>query len=148
MHIPPKIHLLSTIQTGVVYYLAEEFETSTEPHFFVLLNKEPRTDECLLLVCASSQVEKRKQIRQKLGFPSETLVFISPTEFPLFTKDTVIDCNSVFEKNTHFLIERMEQDKLKICSEIMPNLIVEKLIQGVLASSQVTRRIKKMLSKA
>jgi len=146
MEIPPNARILATIKTGSVYYFEEEELTSDEPHYFVVLNKNPRTEEFLILVCASSQVEKRQQIAQRLGFPSETQVLISPPEFPIFSIDTIVDCNRVFEKTSQTLIEKLEQNKLKVCSEMMPDDILQKLITGVLASSQISEKIKLMLS--
>jgi len=93
MDISARIRVLGGIQTGSVYYFEEEQLTSDEAHYFVVLNQSPRTEDLLILVCASSQVEKRKEVIKKLQFPPETLVFISPEEYPIFTKDTVIDCN-------------------------------------------------------
>jgi len=146
MDILPSVRILVTIKTGSVYYFEEEELTSVEPHYFVVLNKNPRTEEFLILVCASSQIEKRQQIAQRLGFPSETQVLISPSEFSIFSVDTIIDCNRVFEKTSQTLIEKLEQNKLKVCTEMMPDGILQKLITGVLASSQVSEKIKLMLS--
>ena len=146
MDIPAHVRILATIKTGVVYYFEEEQLLSKEPHYFVVLNKEPHTEEFLILVCASSQVEKRQQTIQKLGFLRETLVFVSSSEYSLFTKDTVIDCNRVFEKTARSLIEKLEQNQLKVCPEVMSELIVQKLIRGIAASTQVSGKIKKMLA--
>ena len=83
---------------------------------------------------------------QRLGFPQETLVFVSPSEYPTFSKDTVIDCNRVFEKTSQTLIEKLDQNKLKVCTEIMSDTILQKLIRGILASTQISEKIKRMLS--
>lgn len=146
MDISPSVRILATIKTGSVYYFEEEELTSNEPHFFVVLNRNPRTEEFLILVCASSQIERRKQIIQRLGFPQETLVFVLPSEYPIFSKDTVIDCNRVFEKTSQTLIEKLEQNKLKVCTEIMPDTILQKLTEGILASTQISKKVKRMLS--
>ncbi len=145
MKIPAHIRILATIQPGSIYYFEEEQLSSPEPHYFIVLNKDPLTEEFLILVCASSQVEKRRQIAIKLGFPKETLVFVSPSECSLFTKDTVIDCNRVFEKTSQSLIEKLEQENLKVCAEVIATEIIAKLIQGVLASSQVSEKIQQLL---
>ena len=146
MDISARIRILATIKTGSVYYFQEEKLLSSESHYFVVLNNNPRTEEFLILVCASSQIEKRQRIIQKLGFPQETLVFISPTHYQIFKKDTVIDCNSVFEKTSSFLIEKLEQGKLKVCREVMPETIIKNLVQGVLASNQISEKVKRMLT--
>ena len=145
MYISPRIRILATIKTGSVYYFQDEELSSADSHYFVVLNKDPRTEEFLILVCASSQIEKRRHIIQKLGFPQETLVFVSPVHYKIFRKDTVIDCNRVFEKTSASLIEKLEQDKLRVCSEMMPESIIKSLIQGVLASNQISEKVKRML---
>src|ERR1700733_11756644 len=144
MEIPADIRILASIRTGSVYYFEEESLSSQEPHFFVVLNKNPKTEEFLILVCASSQVKKRQDQHKKLGFPPETLVLISPAEYSLFTKLTVIDCNRAFEKTAQSLIEKLKSGKLKVCTEMMPENIVGKIIQGVLASTQVTEKVQDM----
>ena len=146
MDIPSSIRILATIKTGSVYYFEEEQLSSDEPHYFIVLNQNPRTEEFLIFVCASSQVEKRKQIIQRLGFPRETLVFVSPSEYPIFFKDTVVDCNRVFEKTSQTLIEKLDQNKLKVCTEIISDAILQKLIKGILASTQISEKIKCMLA--
>jgi len=134
-----------TIETGSVYYFKEKGISSTEPHYFIVLNKNPRTEEFLMLVCASSQVEKRKRIIKFLGFPEKTLVVVSPSEYPTFTKDSVTDCNRIFEKTIQSLIEKLEKGQLQPCEALMPKEVVQKLISGALASNQVSEKVRKML---
>jgi len=144
MDIPACIQILASIRTGSVYYFEEESFPSREPHYFIVLNKNPRTDSLLILVCASSQVEKRKEIAKRLGFSPETLVVISPSDFSLFKKQTIIDCNRALEKTSQSLIEKLEQGKLKICTELVPSSIVEKLIKGVLAARKYQKKSSKL----
>lgn len=145
MEISARLRILGSIQTGSVYYFEEEQLSSDEPHYFVVLNRSPRTEDFLMLVCASSKVEKRVAIAERLGFPKETLVFLTPLECKLFSKDTVIDCNSVFEKTAQSIIEKLEQKKLKVCTESLPEDLIPKLIAGVLASPQISEKVKRML---
>ena len=145
MDISARIQILASIQTGSVYYFEDEELTSAEPHYFIVLNKSPRSEDFLILVCASSQVEKRRKIIKKLGFPENTLAFVSHSDYPLFKKETVIDCNRAFEKTADALIGKLENNKLKVCTEMMPKQIVQSLIEGVIASSQVKEKIKQVL---
>lgn len=145
MEITSRIRILATIKTGSVYYFEEDELSSDEPHYFVILNKNPLTEEFFILVCASSNVEKRRRIIRLLGLPQETLVFVSPSECSIFSRDTVIDCNRVFEKGSEALIKKLDENKLKICTEVMPCDILQKLIAGVSASPQISPKIKLML---
>lgn len=142
---PPKIHILATVKTGSVYYFEEERLSSSEPHYFIVVNKSPKSDEVLLLVCASSQVEKRKNAIKKLNFAEETLVLVSPKECPCFTKDTAIDCNTVLEKTSQSVIEKLSNGKLRVCPDEIPGDIVKKLVNGVLISNQVSEDIKALV---
>ena len=75
-----------------------------------------------------------------------TLVVVSPSEYPLFKKETIIDCNRSFEKTAQSLIDKLERGKLRVCTELMSSGIVQKLVRGVLASMQTTEKVKKILS--
>ena len=140
--IPPHVRLLSTLKTGSVYYFEEERLSSSTPHYFIVLNKEPVDDTVLFLVCASSQVEKRKNAIEKLGFAPETLVIVSVGECDCFDKETAIDCNTIFEKTTSSVIEKLTNGNLRICPTTIPEAIVAKLVAGALTSNQVSEAIK------
>ncbi|MBT9548479.1 MAG: hypothetical protein IV090_24005 [Candidatus Sericytochromatia bacterium] len=147
MEIPPRIQILATLKSGSVYYFEEESPqfSSSEPHYYVVVNHDPQTEELLILVCATSQIEKRRERIQALGYPEETLVFVSPQDYPLFTKNTVFDCNTAFEKTVQALVDKCERGKLRVCTELMPDLIIQKLREGLKSSPKITRKIKKML---
>lgn len=136
---------MTTVKTGSVYYFEEEKLSSPEPHYFIVVNKAPKSDKILILVCASSQIEKRKAVVEKLGFPKETLIIVSPQECPCFTKETAIDCNSIIEKSHQSVIEKLDNKKLRVCPEEISDTIVQKLVQGVLASNQVSEEIKALV---
>ena len=144
-NIPAHIRILATLKTGSVYYFEEERLSSKEPHYFIVLNKEPRTDSVLFLVCGSSQIEKRKNAIQKLGFPKETLVIVSPAECPCFSKETAIDCNTIIDKRIESVIEKLNLKELRICDESIPDKIVKKLVRGALMSTQIQEVVKKCI---
>lgn len=143
--IPANVQILATIKRGTVYYLKDENFSSNEPHFFVVLNKNPRDNTILILACATSQIEKRKKNAQKLNFPPETLIEVSPSDFNLFSKNTLFDCNCVVERNMQSIIDKLSKKELKICSAEMPEKIISSLVSGVLLSSQVSEGNKKII---
>lgn len=109
-----KLHCISEkIETGSVYYFQEERLSSDEPHYFVVLNRNPHIEEFLILACISSQVEKRKRIAKFLRFPEETLVMVSPLKYSMLKKESVIDCNNIFERSIQSLIDKLEKNNLK-----------------------------------
>jgi len=147
VEIPFDIQVLATLQSGSVYYFQEDARdfSSTAPHYFVVVNIEPQTEELLILVCASSQVARRQEAIKRLGYPEETLVLMTSEDYEHFTKETVIDCNRVFLKTTREIIDKGQQGKLRICSEKMPSKIVKQLQSGLIASPKISRKVKNML---
>jgi len=143
--IPANVHILTTIKRGTVYYFREENFSSVEPHYFVVLNKNPSNNSVIILVCATSQIEKRKRRAQILNFPIETLVEVSPSDFSLFSKNTIFDCNCVIEKNVQSIIDKLSKKQLIICSTQMPEKIMSLLVAGVLRSSQISEQNKKII---
>src|SRR5258708_30923466 len=94
VNIPWKIRL--TLRCGTVYYFQHRDLTSAEPHYFIVVNNDPLTDQVLLLAVASSKIETVRQRRRAL--PAETLVEISPVEYGEFKLSSIMDCNPVFRK--------------------------------------------------
>lgn len=138
---PPRADLNATIKPGSVYYFPDISLTSSDPHYFIVLNKNPLTDRILLLVCSSSQlhaVRKRRELRP------ETVVEISPLEYPDFTKDSIVDCNTVFEKSIRELQRKYDSRQLRVQAVISPN-ILEKLRDAVLESDMVDGEVQDML---
>lgn len=142
MEIPPEVQIKSTIRLGSVYYFAEESLHSPEPHYFIVLNIDPQEDTVILLVCASSQIDK--VIKRRQTCPSDTLIKIAPNQYPDFKVASIIDCNIVFKQTIDQLIEKLANKKLRLKTEMKPDL-VKQLRQGVLVSPLVENRIKSLL---
>ena len=85
--IPPEVQIKATIKPGSVYYFSEDTFFSDEPHYFIVINKNPQSDIVILLVCSSSQIRKTKFRRR--GLPG-TLVEIRKEQYEEFTRDSII----------------------------------------------------------
>ena len=142
MDIPPEVALKATIHPGSVYYFPHDSFYSPDSHFFVVINIDPLSENVILLVCSSSQIDKVKK-RNKYN-PAETLVEIRQEEYSDFTCDSILDCNTVFEKSIDSLAGLLETNRLKIKTE-MDITIVEKLRKGAIASRSVSTKIKQQL---
>jgi len=140
--VPPEVAIKATIKSGSVYYFVEESFSSHEPHYFIVLNRTPIKDNVILLVCASSKIEK--VTRRRLHCPSETLVSISPVQYAVFKYETIIDCNNVFEKPIDHLVDKLAQGKLRSEDEMAP-ILVANLREGVIASPLIEEYIKELL---
>jgi hypothetical protein len=138
---PSRFDLRATIQPGSVYYFYDSNLTSSDPHYFIILNKNPLTDRILLLVCSSSQLQA---VRKRRALRPETVVEISPLEYSDFTRDSIVDCNTVFEKSTGELQRKYDSRQLRVQAVIGPD-ILEKLRDAVLESDMVDGEVQDML---
>ena len=139
--IPPEI-IRASIKTGSVYYFSEDSFSTADPHYFVVLNCNPRTSEVIILGCASSQIEKTLMRRSYCS--PETLVLITPDEYDEFSETSIFDCNRTINRTIDEIMQKYSDGKLKIKTE-MNNTLVDRLKQAVIASNQIEPRIKALL---
>lgn len=140
--IPPEVQIRATIRVGSVYKFVEEALQSDKPHYFIVLNN-PIIDKVVLLVYCSSKIKKIKRWRKNL---KGTLVEIKKDEYSDFTRDSIVDCNTIFEKTVENIIQKLEKNELKQNKE-MDLSTVEKIKQAVIISPLVDNRIKELLQK-
>jgi len=143
--IPSKIQIRSTIKSGSVYYFPEETFDSSGAHYFIVLNTNPQTDTVLILVCASSRMNKVRKRRRTC--PRKTLIEITSKQYSGFSRNSIIDCNRIVEKTTEQLIDKLSKGKLRMEAEMGLSL-VNQIIEGVMESPLIEQRIKKMLQGA
>ena len=142
IEIPAELQIKATIRPGSVFYFVDETFPSEEPHYFIVLNKNPANDKNLIMVCSSSQIEKVK-IR-RVGLSLDTLVEIKKDNYIEFTKDSIVDCNHVFSYSFDQLIIKLKKNELKLKSYVSEEL-VEKLRNAVISSPLVENELKKLL---
>lgn len=136
--IPPEI-IRASIKPGSVYYFHEVRYSSDKEHYFVVININPRTDEIILLACASSQLTNVNP-----NCPAETLVIITPEEYSGFHVPSIFDCNHIWEQSVDVITRKYSNNELSIKPE-MDIRIVECLRHAAIASDQIAPRIKSML---
>jgi hypothetical protein len=135
VEIPAEVRIKATVRPGSVYYFsAYEFSTD-EPHYFIVINRNPLTDEVLLLVWASSQVEK---VRRRRANQPGTLVEIEPAQYPAFSRTSVIDCNNVLKKSLDEIVLRLNCGQLKVKPD-MPLSLIEQIREALRRSPIIDR---------
>ena len=135
-------HIKSTITAGSVYYYHESDISSPKQHNFIVINIDPSRDSVIFLLCCSSQVENTRRLRS--GYPSETLVELTPIQYSKLSKDTIVDCNDVFEHTIEEIARMFSKKKLEERSPLDLRL-VEKLRQGIILSPIVDKWIKEAI---
>jgi len=139
--IPPEI-IKASIKAGSVYYFKTDYLKSEKRHFFIVLNANPKTDEVIILTCASSKIQNTKLIRKYCA--PETLVIITPEQYDGFSVQSIVDCNSIIPESLSNIARKYELNELKVKPE-MDIRLVRKIRRGILASNQVPPRFKAIL---
>jgi hypothetical protein len=140
--IPPEAlgkWLRATIKAGSVYKFSEETFSSTDPHFFIVLNPTPQTDPFIALVCASSQIEKVRRRRNHLS--QETLVRINPNQYVDFTKPSIVDGNEVHRRTIEELEIKIRKGELEI-KAVMDMALIKRIRAAVMLSRMVEEEVK------
>ena len=126
-YIDPEIRLKSLLKPGSVFlFVNEDFKApSPDPHFHVVVNFNPLTEEVVLLVCATSQRDKRKAFVAGRGIPEETLVEVTPDDYDRLSTDTIFDCNTVYTRTLSELTEMYVSGELSIKPNLDENLLTK-----------------------
>ncbi len=131
-----------SLRRGTVYYFQHRELLSEASHYFVVMNGDPLRDTVLLLAVASSQMDKIRERRRNL--PAETLVEVAPHEYEGFTKNTMIDCNQVFELDRAELVSRFQAKSIRSHPDL-PLDILNRVRDGILASPRVDEAYKEFI---
>ena len=79
MEIPDDLLFKICYKQGSVFYFADEELSSQEPHFFIVLNHSPSSQQVFILAVSSHQV--LKSYYRRPNEPIETLIEINPSEY-------------------------------------------------------------------
>ncbi|MFH1477846.1 MAG: hypothetical protein ABIH24_10230 [Verrucomicrobiota bacterium] len=129
-----------TLRCGTVYYFLDRQFSSSQPHYFIVVNADPLADETLLFVVCASDLEK--VARRRRGLPPETLVLINRGEYHEFRCDTIVDCNHVLEHPASLLSEKKKAGDLGEYLDKFPAAVLKKIIIGIHKSPTVKPEIK------
>ena len=135
------LELRLALRPGSVYYFQSRELTSGQPHFFVVVNRDPISTKRVLLTIVTSKVEA---VRRRNRDRAETFIEISPTDYKELKVDSAIDCNVVIEKPLLELVGMVQRNEVRYHRDL-PVQIFAKLKAAVLASSVVAPEIKELL---
>ncbi len=124
-----------------MFYFRSRELTSAEPHFFVVINRDPLGTELLLLTIVTSNVSG---VRVRNRTRMETVVEITPAEYREFKVPSAIDCNSIFEKPLSELAEMIRRKEVRYHDDLPP-IIFARVRAAVLASPAVSDELKEMI---
>ena len=140
--IDPKLQL--TLREGSVYYFTERSLTSAEPHYFVVVNSNPIEQELLLLGVVTSKVAEVKQRRRD---SAESLVEISPRDFEIFRKLSIVDCNDLKQVQLVEFNGRFLRNEICYFDKDLPASLRNAVRRAIHASPIVPDEIKALVAK-
>jgi hypothetical protein len=135
------LELRAGLRAGSVFYFRSRELTSREPHFFIVVNREPVRNELLLVTIVTSNIA---DVRTRNRTRMETVVEITPNEYSEFTRLSAVDCNVVLEKPLAELAGMVRRKEVRYHRDLPPN-IFEKIRAAVLASPLVADELKDMI---
>ena len=131
------------LQRGTMFYATSRSVTSPTPHFFIVLNKKSYEQTGIVVSVVTSQIENRKKLAARYGFPASTIVTLPRGCHPCLTKDSAVDCNFVTVVSFKEMCGFGAKD---FRTPDFPHEYLQRIIQGVLESPKVSDEIKAMIA--
>jgi len=147
MEIPPRVRVPLCIEQGSVFNFFLEVDgpgRESKNRYFVVLNRNPKTDTALILLTSTTKVAKQLEYARRSGISGDTIVLVSPDDYLPFSDDCAFNCNDVHKVCMSDLVRKIEEDGSDNYPK-MPAGIINKLIKGVYVSPLVEQDIKKFL---
>lgn len=143
--IPPDKQIKLTIQTGTVYFmnLINKGYDDETPHFYVVLNKTPKTDSKIIMCWITTESETHTNIIQNKNF-SDRFVRLTDKDYDELTAPSVINCHNFEERSLDEIISKLEEGKL-FTKKQMNIEIVTNIRSKLLNSPTLEKRIETIL---
>jgi len=147
MEIPPKIRVPLCVEQGSVFNFFINFgdpKRQSKNRYFIVLNRNPKTDTALIMVTSTTQIQKQKEFVKRVGISDKTIVEVKTGEYCIFTNDSAFNCNEVFEVNMSDLIRKIEENGSMNYPKL-PDNVLKRIIAGVNESSKISQSIKDLI---
>ncbi len=139
------LKLRLTLREGTVYYFTERTLTSAEPHYFIVVNSDPLTQQVLLLSVVTSKVE---EVRHRRAECLATVVQISPKDFDVLTKLSIVDCNSLKTIPLAEFNERFVRNEIRCFDKDLPLVLRKALRRAIHASNILAGELKALVAQS
>lgn len=141
--------ILASIERGAVFYYSDEIANRDGSSFrgkryYIVLNTNPKTDDFLILVTITKQIENQTKFIKQIGEDPSTLVPIPMKDFPRLTYPSIVSCNKVYVVTLENLIKKIENGG-SIISDKPPKNIIDAIVSGVMKSKQIEGEYKSII---
>lgn len=147
--IPANTTVPVCIEQGSVYLysinkLNNDGTTYAGSRFFIVLNTNPKTDQVLVMVTATTKIIEQERYVSSIGESKDTIVRITPKDFSPLSAESIVNCNNIYEISLVDLVGKIDAGG-KVFFEKLPKDIVSSLVTGALISNQVSTEHKKLM---
>lgn len=122
----------ASLSRGAVFYMPHRNLSSPLPHYLIILNVSPETDDVVVLSVISSQIGNCRRRAKMRNYAEGTLVECSSEDYPLLTKPSVIDCNACLIAKAHLFRQDL---KTATRSWNVPQKLLARILEGVRLSN-------------
>lgn len=137
------LKLRLSLREGSIYYFPDRSLTSSEPHYFIVINSDP-LGQCVLVLCVvTSQVDNVKLRRKSCP---ETLVELSPSLFNLLKKSSIVDCNDLKQVPLAEFNTRFMRKEIRYFDKDLPAVLRRALRKAIHASTIVSAEVKALVA--
>lgn len=134
-----------TLRQGTVYFMPHRGLSSPLPHFCVVVNFDPLSDEVLLLSVVTSNVSGRKELAVSRNQSMETIVEFGPDDYAPLDHASCIDCNDL-KKMSASEFEDAVKSRAAVPEDDLPPPVLARVVAGILASTRIEQKIKALVS--
>lgn len=131
------------IAPGAVYII--ERDRDVNEHLFVVLNLNPRTDENIILVSATTKHENEENYIAIRQFGAETLVKIFDNESSVIKRESTFNCNRYIDPTLDDLCSTLAIKRVEYVGAVIEPTILEKLRQATLLSPRLKHKYKLLI---
>jgi hypothetical protein len=124
------LELLLGLRSGSVFYFQAREMLSEKPHFFVVVNMDPLSQEVLLLTVFTSQIDK---VRQRNRERPETVVEFGPMDFAPLDRATAVDGNVLVRRSLGEMADLVRRKEIGFHPDL-PAELLSRIRAALLAS--------------
>ena len=117
--------------------------TSAEPHYFIVVNTDPFTQQIILLSVVTSKVN---EVKRRRADRLDTVVELSPKDFDVLKKHSIVDCNSLKTIPLTEFNERFVRQEIRCFDKDLPPTFRKALRRAIHASSIVPDELKAVVA--
>ncbi|MCX6996650.1 MAG: hypothetical protein NTV49_06100 [Kiritimatiellaeota bacterium] len=133
-----------SLREGSIYYFEDRHITSPKPHYFIVVNSAPLTQQVLLLSVVTSKVADVKLRRKACP---ETLVELGPGIFDVLTEPSIVDCNDLKQIPLAEFNARFVRKEIHYFDKDLPAALRKALRKAIHASAIVSAEVKALVAR-